>query len=249
MITIRLRFYKELNDFLPTEKRKKRFSHTLNQQTSIKDVIESLGVPHTEIDLILVNGNSIDFNYLIQDQDNFSVYPMFEGLDISELISLRPKPLIKTRFILDVHLGKLAKYLRLLGFDTIYETNLSDEVIVKRCQKEQRIVLTRDIGLLKNKSITHGHWMRQIELNKQVKEVLRRFDLSKQCHPFTHCLVCNGLLKKVAKNKIMNEVPPLTQKYYKAFKQCQTCKKIYWEGNHFNKLKKWIEKMLNDIKD
>ncbi|EEZ93519.1 Uncharacterized conserved protein [Legionella oakridgensis] len=179
MITIQLRFYEELNDFLPMERRQKRFSHTLKQQTSIKDVIESLGVPHTEIDLILVNGNSVAFNYLIQDQDNISVYPMFESLDIKEPTRLRPKPLRATRFILDVHLGKLAKYLRLLGFDTVYETNLSDEAIVKRCQKEPRIVLTRDIGLLKNKCITHAHWMRQIELNQQVKEVIRRFDLSK----------------------------------------------------------------------
>ena len=244
MLTIQLRFYEELNDLLPQEKRKVCFSHTVAQQTTIKDVVESLGVPHTEIDLILVNGKSVDFNYLIHHQDYISVYPIFESLDISELIRLRAKPLRKPRFILDVHLGKLAKYLRLLGFDAVYANNLSDEIIVLRSKKERRITLTRDVGLLKNKSVTHGHWMRNTDPKKQVEEVLHRFNLAKQCHPFTRCLTCNGLLKKVEKNQIIAQIPPLAQKYYKIFMQCQSCRKIYWAGSHYSKLKNWIEKIV-----
>ncbi len=245
MLTILLRFYEELNDFLVPEKRKLCFSHTIMQTTTVKDLVESLGVPHTEIDLILVNGKSVDFSYLIQHHDYISVYPTFETLDISELIRLQAKPLRKPRFILDVHLGKLAKYLRLLGFDVVYETNFADEIIVLRSEKEQRIVLTRDIGLLKNKTITHGYWIRHTEPTQQVKEVLSRFNLAKQCHPFTRCLNCNGPLSRVAKNKIMTQIPPLTPKFYQTFLQCQSCKKIYWQGSHYTKLKHWLKNVLH----
>ncbi|MCE0723796.1 Mut7-C ubiquitin/RNAse domain-containing protein [Legionella resiliens] len=212
MISLQLRFYEELNDFIPPERRKVCFVHSVAQKTSIKDLIESLGVPHTEIEVILVNGKSVDFNYLVQDQDYISVYPVFETFDVSELIRLRPQALRTSRFILDVHLGKLARYLRLLGFDVVYENNLTDEIIIQRSKKEHRIVLTRDIGILKNKSITHGHWMHNTNPEKQVEEVLMRFQLSNQCKPFTRCLTCNGLLKKVDQSKIIKDVPKLAKK-------------------------------------
>ncbi|AWN74330.1 Mut7-C RNAse domain-containing protein [Legionella anisa] len=245
MISLQLRFYEELNDFIPPKKRKVCFAHSVAQKTSIKDLIESLGVPHTEIEVILVNGKSVDFNYLVQDQDYISVYPVFEAFDVSELIRLRPQPLRRPCFILDVHLGKLARYLRLLGFDVVYENNLTDENIIQRSKKEHRIVLTRDVGILKNKSITHGHWMHNTNPEKQVEEVLMQFQLTKQCKPFTRCLNCNGLLKKVDKSKITKDIPELAKKYYQTFMRCQSCKKIYWEGSHYIKLKNWIIKILN----
>lgn len=244
MISLQLRFYEELNDFIPPERRKVSFIHSVPQKTSIKDLIESLGVPHTEVEVILVNGKSVDFNYLVHDQDYISVYPVFEAFDVSELIRLRPKPLRTPRFILDVHLGKLARYLRLLGFDVIYENNLTDETIIQRSKKEHRIVLTRDIGILKNRSITHGHWMHNTNPEKQVEEVLMHFQLTKQCRPLTRCLMCNGLLKKVDKLKIIQDIPELAKKYYQTFMQCQSCKKIYWEGSHYIKLKNWVKNML-----
>ena len=128
---ITLRFYEELNDFLPADKRKKRFEHSFIDRTSVKDMIESFGIPHTEIDLILVNGNSVNFSYLVNNGDDISVYPMFESLDITDLQHLRAKPLRKPKFILDVHLGTLAKYMRMLGFDSLYQNNYKDEEIVK----------------------------------------------------------------------------------------------------------------------
>lgn len=247
MSTVQFRFYEELNDFLPLEKRKVCFSYHVLSKTAIKDVIESLGVPHTEIDLILVNGKSVDFSYQIQENDYISVYPVFESLNISPIICLRPEPLRKTQFILDAHLGKLAKYLRLLGFDVEYDNHFSDEIIATRSKNEKRIVLTRDIGLLKYKIITHGYWVRNTDPEEQVVEILKRFDLANQCHPFTRCIVCNGILEIVEKNQITEILPPLTQKYYQNFMRCNLCSKVYWEGVHYEKLKNWVNKIISRL--
>lgn len=243
-IHVHLRFYEELNDFLPPVKRKINVDHAVVPKTAIKDVIESLGVPHTEIDLILVNGKSVNFGYQVQDDDYISVYPVFELLDISDIIHLRPKPLRISRFILDVHLGKLAKHLRLLGFDVVYDNHYEDKEIALRSQKENRIILTRDIGLLKNKIITRGHWVRQTDPEKQVTEILTKFDLYHSCSPFTRCIECNGLLEAVEKDRISHLLLPETKKYYESFVQCNACKRIYWEGTHYKKLKNLVNKIM-----
>lgn len=244
MICIHLRFYEELNDFLPLEKQKVCFDRLVAAKTSMKDVIESTGVPHAEIDLILVNGKSVDFSYQVREGDYISVYPVFELLDIKDIIHLRPEPLRNPRFILDVHLGKLAKNMRLLGFDAQYNNSYSDETIIQHSQNEKLTVLTRDIGILKNKMITHGYWIRQTDPEKQIIEVLNKFDLYRRCNPFTRCLECNGLLEKVEKSKIVQHLPPLTEKYYENFMRCNLCHRIYWEGTHYNKLKNWVKKIL-----
>lgn len=244
MTKVHLRFYAELNDFLPEQNRAVRFTQSFAPKTAIKDVIESQGIPHTEVDLILVNGQSVKFNYQIQSDDDISVYPVFESLDIKNLTHLRPQPLRKTKFILDVHLGKLARHLRLLGFDTMYDCQYDDKTIVQLSQQEHRIILTRDVGLLKNKVITHGYWIRNIQPEQQVEEVLKRFDLRQQCHPFTRCLECNGELKTIEKANIATQLPPLTAEYYENFMHCTACEKIYWEGTHYQRLKKWVDEFL-----
>lgn len=244
LIQIQLRFYEELNDFLAIENRKKVINHMTNPGNTIKDIVESLGVPHTEIELILVNGQSVDFDYQVQENDYISVYPVFETLDISQNTKLHDQPLRKIRFILDVHLGKLAKYLRLLGFDTLYDNHFSDITIVQYSFQENRIVLTRDVGLLKHKKISRGHWVHHTEPKQQLHEVLKYFDLYRICRPFTRCIECNGLLRSVSKHKILEKLPPLTQEYYEVFVQCEQCQKIYWEGTHFQKLKSFVENIL-----
>ncbi len=259
--TAYFRFYEELNDFLPPAKRKIEFEQTITPAASIKDVIESLGVPHTEVDLILVNGKSVDFSYQIKANDRVSVYPVFESLDISPVTHLRPKPLRVTRFVLDVHLGKLARHLRLLGFDTLYTNHYSDEEIMHIAVQEKRIILTRDIGILKNKKVTHGYWLRETNPKKQVMEIVKRFDLKRQINPFTRCLVCNGYIIAVDVDNMPEEqIPPLVKeiqsrllsttkltsslssaKFRDKFFQCEQCKKIYWEGTHYKKLEALVE--------
>ena len=238
-----LRFYEELNDFLPEEKKKIRFEYKFLDRTSVKDVIESFGVPHTEIDLILVNQKSIGFNYLINDGDDISVYPVFESLDISDVQHLRPKPLREPKFICDVHLGKLAKYFRMLGFDVVYKNEMNDEDIVKISLTEKRAILTRDLGMLKRSEVTHGYFLRSKNAAVQTKEVVKRFDLQKLIKEFTLCLECNSQLLKVDREEVVDISPPKVAAFQKEFLMCPDCKKLYWKGTHYQKMLSLVQKI------
>lgn len=238
---ITLRFYEELNDFLPPAQRKVAFAHPLRNGGSVKDLIESLGVPHTEVDLILVNGVSVDFGYRVQDGDRISVYPVFEALDITPLTHLRPAPLRVTRFVLDTHLGRLAAYLRLLGFDTLYRNDCDDPTLARISVEEHRILLTRDRRLLMLKQITHGYYVRARQPHAQLLEILARFDLFDARRPFTRCLHCNGLIHPVTKDSVEKHLLPRTRTYYDEFWQCADCGKIYWKGSHYKRMQQMIE--------
>ncbi len=238
------RFYEELNDFLPLEKQKQSFAYYFNGTPSIKDAIEALGVPHTEIDLILVNGISVNFDYLLKPADYVSVYPVFESLDISPLVRLRPEPFREVKFVLDVHLGKLARLLRLLGFDSFYRNDLTDDEIIDISLNERRIILTRDRGILKNNKVSQGYFIRDSNPEAQVSEVLRRFDLYSQIRPFQRCLNCNGLIQSIEKEKIQEFLLPHTQQTFQEFFQCVNCQKIYWKGSHYQRMQEKIERIV-----
>lgn len=178
------RFYEELNDFLPLKQRRKTFRYDFSGEPSVKDTVEAIGVPHTEVDLILVNGKSVDFRYQMQGGERVAVYPVFEAFDISSIIRLRPKPLRKIRFVVDADLGKLARFLRLLGFDTLYHDNFDDRIIMDVATKEKRIILTRDRKLLKHDKVTHGYWVRNIRPRKQLHEVVSMLQLENSLNSF-----------------------------------------------------------------
>lgn len=236
-----IRFYEELNDFLERGKRKKRFEFNFNLSPAVKDVIESFGVPHTEVDLILVNGKSVGFERKIESGDDISVYPVFESFDISGVQHLRSAQLRKVKFVLDVHLGKLAKLLRLCGFDTHYNNNLNDKELIELSLREKRIILTRDVGLLKNSAVTHGYFVRNITAPEQLKEIIERFQLNKSVKPFTRCIVCNGKLEPVNKNSVAERIPHKVKIHFDEFNLCKKCGKIYWRGSHYNNLKKILD--------
>jgi hypothetical protein len=242
---VTLRFYEELNDFLPGHKRKMPYKLPFSGSPSIKDVIESQGVPHTEVDLILVNRASVDFRYNIAPGDRISVYPEFEMMDISPLIKLRPEPLRVTRFIADAHLGKLARYLRMCGFDTVYKNDISDDKIITHSIKEKRIILTRDLGILKNGQVQRGYFIRTQQPVDQCREVFKKFDLLSQKRPFTRCMGCNGIFHKANKKSIKSMVPLKTYKYYQDFYRCSDCQNIYWKGGHYEKMLKIIDKICS----
>jgi uncharacterized protein with PIN domain len=239
MLTIR--FYEELNFFLSKKKQDIRVDY--DKTKTVKKIIEDLGVPHTEVDLILVNGSSVDFNYIPEDEDRISVYPVFESFNIRSVSRVRPKPLRKISFILDVHLGKLATALRMLGFDTLYSNSYEDNKIAGISKREKRIILTRDKELLKRKIITHGYYVRSKEFFPQIKEVMNRFQLEEEIRPFTRCLECNSELTVVSKEKVKNRVEEFIYSQYDLFKQCPTCRKIYWKGSHWEDMKKRIKEL------
>ncbi len=246
---VTIRFYEELNDFLPWEMKKKDMVVENTDRRSVKDLIESLGVPHVEVDLILVNGESVDFTYIIREGDRISVYPEFERLDISSVTRLRPAGLREPRFVLDVHLRKLARRLRMLGFDVDYQKHRDDPELAEISQREKRILLTRDRQLLMRRNVDRGFMVRNTDPEKQVIEVLERLDLWKKIEPFRRCTECNGMVKPLPvgsdrfekeKSRIPAGVISWCDEYY----ICDWCGKIYWKGSHYEKMKAMIEKIL-----
>jgi len=244
MKTVNLRFYEELNDFLPKGNKKVRLTHQFSGRTSIKDMIESLGIPHVEVDMILANGKSVGFNYIVNDNDDISIYPVFESLDVKEVQHLREKPLRNPKFIADVHLGSLAKYLRMLGIDTYYMNNYTDEEIIQISINEKRTILTKDTGLLKQKRVTHGYYVRNTNPVKQAGEILYRFNLIQSINYFTRCLKCNSLLQKVEKGNVINKIPEKVRAIQKEFYVCENCNKIYWPGTHFERMNGTIAQII-----
>jgi uncharacterized protein with PIN domain/sulfur carrier protein ThiS len=247
MSKVTLRFYEELNDFLPKHRRKTDFEAPFRGKRSIKDMIESLGVPHTEIDLILVNGKSVDLNYILRDGDRISVYPVFESLNITQVTRLRKVPLRRTRFIADINLGDIVKYMRVLGFNVFFDPLLTPREIIGISNAENRIILTRSRKLLKFKEVSYGIFLRPGTAPEQIKRIIEYLDIKDNIKLFSRCLVCNTPLKSVSKEKILNKIPPKTKEFCDEYVCCPSCDKIYWKGTHFKNMKKVVRQILDPI--
>ena len=231
------RFHGTLNDFLIYARRDTWFNYHFRGNPAVKDAIEALGVPHPEVQVILVDQKPVSFTYQLQPEDRVEVFPVNLSATFPEANSLNPPVPEIPKFVLDVHLGKLAKKLRMLGFDTAYRNDYDDKTIADLASTENRIVLTRDAGLLKQKQIIWGYWLRSQMPELQLKEVVSRFKLEKKFAPFTRCLECNGQLEKVDKELVWEQLPPKTRLYFQEFYQCPQCKKVYWKGSHFERMK------------
>jgi len=238
---VSLRFYAELNDFLPLELRQRSFDQSLKPTQSVKHLIENLGVPHTEVEIILANGRSVGFDYLPRERDRISVYPLFERLDVTPLLRLRATPLRHPRFLADAHLGKLARHLRLLGFDTLYFNDAGDRRMAEISVQERRILLTRDRALLMRREISHGCFLHALDPREQLEELLLRLDLFRLISPFSRCMVCNGCLARVEKEQVIEELPKRAGQFYTEFWRCSDCAKIYWKGSHYRQLVGFVE--------
>lgn len=236
-------FHAELNDFLPRARRNIIFTHTFRDRVSIKDMIESLGVPHTEVAAIVVNGAAVDFSYIVQDGDRVDVYPASAPI-ASATLPLRPPSPPAARFVLDTHLGQLAAYLRMLGFDTLYRNNYPDDELARISSQEQRILLTRDRGLLKRGIVVHGYYVRETDPQQQLIEILRRYQLTAGITPLRRCIRCNGLLHTVQKTDIADRLAPKTREFFDEFSMCAACDQIYWKGSHYEQMRLFIESVL-----
>jgi uncharacterized protein with PIN domain/sulfur carrier protein ThiS len=230
------RFYEELNDFLPRAQRHRDIVCECARAATTKHMIEALGVPHTEVELILVNGESVGFDRMIEDGDRVAVYPVFEAFDVTPLVRLRETSLRQTRFIADAHLGGMARFLRLAGFDTLYDNNFHDAEIEAIAAREHRIVLTRDRDLLKRRTITHGCYVRALKAEQQLAEIVERLDLRRSAKPFSLCLQCNAPLHPVPKAEIEDLLPPSVRENQQRFSTCEVCHGIFWEGSHWRRM-------------
>jgi uncharacterized protein with PIN domain len=239
------RFYGELDDLLSPRRRGQSLTHAFEFTASVKDAIEALGVPHTEVDLILVNGQPVVFSYLLRDGDRVSVYPVFRGLKLSPLTPLQPRSEGEMRFVLDTHLGKLAAYLRMLGFDSLYCNNYQDEELAHISANQHRTLLSRDRGLLKRSIVTQGYLVRETQPRQQLIEVVARFDLSASIAPFRRCLHCNTPLRPVAKELVNDRLLPDTKQHYDQFHVCPECGRVYWKGSHYQRMQALIERMFH----
>jgi uncharacterized protein len=240
-------FFGDLNDFLPDGQRNQVIVQDVAEHTSVKHQIESVGVPHPEVAAILVNGRPADFSYRLRDGDRVEVYPYGMTHLLPDYVPLRPSTPRPVRFVADTHLGRLAAYLRMLGFDTLYRNDYDDHELAAVTASEQRVLLTRDRGLLKHKSVVYGYCVREVDPHRQVVSVLQRYGLKASVQPWQRCTHCNGLLQDVDKNAILDRLEPKTKLYYETFQQCDTCGQIYWQGSHFDRMTAFVETILRQV--
>jgi uncharacterized protein len=240
-----VRVYGSLNDFLPAARRQSALVCTFESSPSVKDLVEALGIPHPEIDLLIVDGGPVDFGYRLRDGDRVAVYPLIRAFDLGDIARLRPPPQTEPRFVADVHLGRLTAYLRLAGFDTTYRNDWSDDEIVAISASEDRVLLTRDVGVLKHRIVKRGYFLRETQPGRQLVEVLRAFELVTRATPFTRCLRCNSRLRVVPKDRVQDLLQPRTCEYYFEFSRCPTCARIYWQGSHYSRMSLFINTAFN----
>jgi uncharacterized protein len=249
-ISASFRFYAQLNDFLPDDCRGQPIAASYTISPSIKDAIERLGVPHVEVDWILVNGRPVGFGYRVRPGDRVSVYPAFQSLDLGHGSGrLLPPPdsgAPAPRFVADVHLRKLSRLLRLLGLDVLHSPTTTDPQLVDISVREGRVLLTRDRALLKHGQLTQGLWIRSVSPREQAVEIVRRFNVAGCVAPFTRCPQCNGLLEPIGKADAMERIPPKTARWLEDYVTCSTCGKLYWQGTHAHRIHVLLEGILRE---
>jgi uncharacterized protein len=232
-----VRLYAELGDFVAPARRQHDIVVRFDVGPTVKDAVEGIGVPHTEIALLVVDGEAVGFSHRLTGGERVSVFPAFTSVALPAGVDLRPPPHPVLRFVVDVHLAPLARFLRLLGFDTVLaRPDQPDAELARRAAAEQRVVLTRDRGLLKRRVVTHGHYVRGDDAEAQVRDLARRFPLASWMAPFTRCLVCNGELVPVDKAAVSHRLEPGTRRAHDDFRRCAACERIFWPGSHHARL-------------
>ncbi|MGO9178682.1 MAG: Mut7-C RNAse domain-containing protein [Candidatus Limnocylindrales bacterium] len=248
--TATFRFYGELNDHLPDPRRQVSFLLAFDGEPAVKDAIEAVGVPHPEVDAIVVNDVPVGFAYRMRDGDRVNVYPPARsGWHAAEarpdgLEPLTPPIPRPPRFILDTHLGRLARYLRMLGFDSAYSNRADDDELARRSSAEGRVLLTRDRGLLRRRVVRLGYLLRSDDPRRQLVEVSGRYGLAEQVQPFSRCIRCNGRIEPVEKAEVAQRLAPRTLRYYDSFGRCDSCTAVYWQGSHYERMQRLVRTVL-----
>jgi len=244
MNQVQFRFYEELNNLLPEEMRKGWIETSAEPGTTVGLKISSLGIPLDEVDLILVNQQPESFDYLLQEGDRVSVYPVFETFDISSVSKLRDKPLRSPAFICDVHLGRLSKYLRMLGFDTLYSNQYTPDKMIEISNHQHKIILSRSMKLITDKRVTHAFWISSANPTEQLHVLIDKLNLATLVNPLSRCLHCNKLLENVEKQQIIDRLEERTIKHFTEFFRCPVCDHIYWKGSHYEHMQQFIQQIM-----
>ena len=243
---VRVRCYAELNDRLPKERRQREMDITLDRSATLGDLVAAQGISPGEVELALINGVSRGLERTLRDGDRVSLYPVFESMDVTPLLRLRPDPLREVRFVADAHLGRLARHLRLLGFDTFFENDPGDEILARISARERRILLTRDRALLSRRAVTHGLWVPSTRPREQLVYLVERLDLCRLFRPFTRCTVCNSTLTQVPKEGLEPDLPPRVLAAFDVFWRCGGCGRLYWRGSHYDRLRTMVEELSRE---
>lgn len=245
MATATLRCYAELNDYLAPARRQRDITVDFVAPAPLRHLAESLGIPHTEIELALLNGDSVDLETPVADGDRIALYPVFEAFDVQPALRLRARPLRAPRFLADAHLGKLAGYLRLLGFDTVHENDIGDPALVELAAREQRILLSRDRSLLMRRQVTHGCHLRSGDPLEQLRHLLARLQLCALIRPFSRCTVCNSPVEPVPKQALIDQLPESVAHLHDSFWRCSGCGRLYWRGSHWRTLRTLVDELCH----
>lgn len=246
MVTATFRFYAELNDFLLPARRGREFSVPCSRSATVKHMIEALGVPHTEVALVLVNGEPARFDRLLLDAERVAVYPHFAAFDLTRVSHVQPPPLKEFRFVADSHLGGLARLLRMAGFDTLYRNDYRDREIAGIAVNESRILLSRDRDLLMYRELIHGCFIHAEKPPQQFREIIRRLNLGHLLRPFTLCLECNAPLRHIDKRDVLERLPPSVRVLQSRFSICEVCGRIFWEGSHWRRMRAWLDSVIRE---
>lgn len=242
-----VRCYAELNDYLPQEQRQRDLRLPLSGAATVGHLIDRLHIPPTAVEVALVNGISAKLDRNLREGDRVSLYPLFESFDVTPLLRLRTEPMRMVRFVADAHLGRLARYLRLLGFDTLFENDPGDAELARISSQEGRILLSRDRRLLKRRILSHGLWIPPVRPREQLTYIIERLDLYNLFRPFTRCTVCNGVLFEVDKNTPDLRVPPRIKTLFDDFLRCPGCGRVYWQGSHYDRLRTFIDRLERKV--
>ena len=232
VITATFIFLGELNDFLPRFQQGQEISLSFAEHQTTKHLVESLGIPHVEIGCVSVDDQPVEGSYRPHNGDRLEVRPAPPGCPV------------EPRFLIDNHLGRLAAYLRMLGFDCLYQNDYEDDQMAGILATDPRILLTRDRRLLMRKTIQYGYCPRSLEPMTQLREVVRHFALEPLVHPFQRCLRCNALLETVEKSAVIDQLEPKTKLYYNEFARCPDCGQVYWKGSHWKRMQELVGQTL-----
>lgn len=222
------------------------FSLLIPEDSRVQDLLPTIGIPLQAVDLILINSSSVDSLYRPENNDRISLYPVFETFDISSITKVRDHPLRRPRFAADVHLGRLARYLRLLGFDTFYRNLYSPSELLSLSVAEERTLLSKSESLLQSDTLTKAFLITSADPRRQLMEVLDRFDLYGLMTPFTRCVACNTLLRRADKQSILSRIPASVKSWCNEYQWCASCDRIYWKGSHYARMQELILEIIRE---